>query len=296
MKFGRIFNKLILCFCLSTFIFTFSALAQNLLKPGDKIRIWVKGEPELSLERIIKPNGFIDYPLIGEIKIVDLTPSQAAKSIAKALDDGYLRDPLVQVTLLENNKVNNKNQQINTTNANVNTYIENNAYIKQSLPIPLLVTLVNKHTNKGIANAHVFLNNRIYQSNRKGQVLLYDTSGMAAIFADGYELVQENIENIITNENSIYKIYLNPVSVLSEKTIKVLNSKNNSPIPNVIITIGITCKKQIITNLKGEAKIPNSENSEYIEISLSKRGFVPKQKIVNFIENSVQSIYLEPIK
>ncbi|HPT47253.1 MAG TPA: polysaccharide biosynthesis/export family protein, partial [Candidatus Rifleibacterium sp.] len=69
------------------------------LRAGDLIGIWVKGEPELSVERQIGQDGSITLPLIGSVGVSGMKTTDAARLIAQMLEDGYLKDPLVQITL-----------------------------------------------------------------------------------------------------------------------------------------------------------------------------------------------------
>ena len=76
-----------------------NAAAPALLGAGDTISIWVKGEPELSVERQVGRDGSIIMPLIGSVGVTGMKTTDAARLISQMLEDGYLKDPLVQVTL-----------------------------------------------------------------------------------------------------------------------------------------------------------------------------------------------------
>ena len=69
------------------------------LRPGDVIRIQVYQNPDLTLEARLTENGTISYPLLGIVRIGDMTISTAEQTIAKALDDGgFIEKP--QVTMM----------------------------------------------------------------------------------------------------------------------------------------------------------------------------------------------------
>lgn len=73
-----------------------------LLGPFDYIDIRVFGNPELDIERVqIDASGRIVFPLIGNIEIAGLTPSDASRLIADGLKGKYLRNPSVSVNLKE---------------------------------------------------------------------------------------------------------------------------------------------------------------------------------------------------
>jgi len=77
-------------------------LPEYRLGPGDSIRITVSQNPNLTLETRITQDGTITYPLIGSVKIGDMTIARAEQTIARALDDGnFIKEP--QVTILSLN-------------------------------------------------------------------------------------------------------------------------------------------------------------------------------------------------
>lgn len=72
------------------------------LAPGDTIRIQVYQNPDLTLETRISDSGNISYPLIGTILLARLSPVDAERRIADALQSGgFLQKPQVTVTLVQ---------------------------------------------------------------------------------------------------------------------------------------------------------------------------------------------------
>jgi protein involved in polysaccharide export with SLBB domain len=65
------------------------------LGPGDKVRVTVFGETELTGEYDVGTSGNLSFPLIGEVPAVGRTPEQLSESIAAGLRRGYLREPRV---------------------------------------------------------------------------------------------------------------------------------------------------------------------------------------------------------
>lgn len=68
---------------------------------GDKVRIAVFGEPDLSVSERISDRGTISYPLLGELEVSGLTPAELEQLIASRLKGPYLIDPKVTVSMDE---------------------------------------------------------------------------------------------------------------------------------------------------------------------------------------------------
>lgn len=71
------------------------------LGPGDLVRVAVFGVAELDGEYQIDYDGNIDFPLLGVIPAANKTSSQLAHELEYALGEKYLRDPEVQVSIIE---------------------------------------------------------------------------------------------------------------------------------------------------------------------------------------------------
>ena len=70
------------------------------LGSGDKIRLTVFGEPDLSGNFVVSGDGKVSLPLIGEIGAAGSTTSELQDSIATALKAGYLQNPRVNVEVM----------------------------------------------------------------------------------------------------------------------------------------------------------------------------------------------------
>ena len=68
------------------------------LQPDDAIRMQVFGEPDLTVEQVVNPGGYVTIPLIGQIYAKDLTQAELTEVIKKGLSK-YLVEPKVQLTL-----------------------------------------------------------------------------------------------------------------------------------------------------------------------------------------------------
>ncbi|HHH42920.1 MAG TPA: polysaccharide export protein [Gammaproteobacteria bacterium] len=70
------------------------------LGPGDVIRVFVWKNPELSQDISVSPDGYISYPLIGEIQAAGVTVGSLRKAIEREFRK-HLKDPQVTVSLRE---------------------------------------------------------------------------------------------------------------------------------------------------------------------------------------------------
>jgi polysaccharide export outer membrane protein len=71
---------------------------EYVLVAGDTVDINVFGEADLTRSVVIRPDGKISLPLVGEVQAAGFKPSQLAERIAEALK-AYLRSPQVTVTV-----------------------------------------------------------------------------------------------------------------------------------------------------------------------------------------------------
>lgn len=67
------------------------------LGPGDVFEVRVYGDKDLSGEYRVEQDGTIDYPLIGKLKVSGYNPAEIGRRVARALRQGYLRNPQVSI-------------------------------------------------------------------------------------------------------------------------------------------------------------------------------------------------------
>lgn len=70
------------------------------LGAGDKVRITVYGEPNLTGEYYVSSGGILAVPLIGDVRAAGQTVPQIADAVRAKLADGYIRDPKVAAEVL----------------------------------------------------------------------------------------------------------------------------------------------------------------------------------------------------
>jgi len=71
-----------------------------LLGSGDKIRVTVFGEADLSGQYEIDGSGVVAFPLVGEVNAAGGTARDLEDGIAAKLQQGYLKNPTVNVEVL----------------------------------------------------------------------------------------------------------------------------------------------------------------------------------------------------
>ncbi|MCP3848615.1 MAG: polysaccharide export protein [Gammaproteobacteria bacterium] len=69
------------------------------LSTGDRIKITVYGEKDLTLETTLDDDGIINYPFLGEIAIEGMTIKKLENKIHNFLKGDYLLDPNVHVSI-----------------------------------------------------------------------------------------------------------------------------------------------------------------------------------------------------
>jgi polysaccharide export outer membrane protein len=90
--------------CLVVIAASDRAFAQSrvILGPGDSVRVTVFQNPDLATEARISERGTLAFPLIGEIALGGLAPSEAAARIAEQLVQGkFVVNPQVSVNVVD---------------------------------------------------------------------------------------------------------------------------------------------------------------------------------------------------
>lgn len=73
-----------------------SETGEYLIGPGDTIKVFVWGQPDLSVTVPVRPDGRVSTPLIDDLVAVGKTPTQLATEMKVVLSE-YLRSPEVNV-------------------------------------------------------------------------------------------------------------------------------------------------------------------------------------------------------
>jgi polysaccharide biosynthesis/export protein len=85
-------------FLLLAWAVCFGQAEEYILQPGDVISIAVVEHPEFSGRHKIRPDGRVNYPVIGEIEVGSLTCAQLVKIMQGKLSS-YVNNPVVSVSI-----------------------------------------------------------------------------------------------------------------------------------------------------------------------------------------------------
>lgn len=91
-------NTILLFFTLLSFIPCGAEVQEYVLQPGDVISIQVVEHPEFSGRHKIRPDGRINYPVVGEIDVASLTCAQLVKIMQGKLTS-YVNNPVVSISI-----------------------------------------------------------------------------------------------------------------------------------------------------------------------------------------------------
>ncbi len=69
------------------------------IQPGDALEVLVWKEPELSKELLVAPDGYVSFPLIGQVSAKGASVAEFQAELTKRLSD-YIPEPSVTVVLM----------------------------------------------------------------------------------------------------------------------------------------------------------------------------------------------------
>ncbi len=280
-----------------------------LLKPGDVLDVTIQGEPELSGDRVISRDGSITLPLVGSIGVAGMKTTDAAQLIRQYLADGFLKNPIVSVNPKSFSSKSKKSAD-NTVSSQM-TGVDAAYSVVDDMPLgsddevyeveeetapaandeeQVLLEIRDMVTNVGISDAVLTIGNKVYQSNRLGQILVTGGGyGHAIVIADGYKVATGSFGKILKSGKAGNPPYiaLNKISI-PESVICTVVDKNNKPVKNaeVILDGG-----KILTNSRGEFKIGGIKK-EYGEVVIKKKGYAEFKKIVDFKSSQLMTFQL----
>ena len=94
MRFVRLFAVV----CLVLAVFPIYSMAQDYrVGEADVLQITVYEHEDLTTTVRVSGDGRITFPLLGQLKVIDLTVTQIAEKLEKELADGYIVNPQVNV-------------------------------------------------------------------------------------------------------------------------------------------------------------------------------------------------------
>lgn len=278
-----------------------------LLKPGDVLDVTIQGEPELSGDRVIGRDGSITLPLVGSIGVAGMKTTDAAQLIRQYLADGFLKNPVVSVNPKSFSSKSNKTAGISSSMTGMDDAYavvddvplgsDDEIYDVEEEVAPaandeeqVLLEIRDMVTNVGVSDAVLTIGNKVYQSNRLGQILVTNGGyGYAIVIADGYKVTSGTFSKMLKSGKAGNPPYIaiNKVSI-PENVICTVVDKNNRPVKNAEVTLD---GGKILTNSRGEFKIGGIKK-EFGEIVIKKKGYAVFKKIVDFKSSSLMTFQL----
>jgi len=67
----------------------------------DKIQVAVNGDPKLTQQVVVGPDGIVSFPLVGDVAFGGMTVREATENVTELLARDYLVDPKVDIQILE---------------------------------------------------------------------------------------------------------------------------------------------------------------------------------------------------
>ena len=183
----RFFLVVLFCVFLPTQVLS----GDYVIGDGDGLDIAVWGVPELSVGVVVRPDGKITLPAVGDVMATGLTPAELGRDLTKVLDS-YVKKPIVTVAVsgITNNRIYVSGGGVPSTVINLSG---------RTTLFKLLCSL------DGVENADM-KRARLVRDNKPQDVDIY------ALFVDGeitndIELQPEDILYLPTNEkNKVYVV------------------------------------------------------------------------------------------
>jgi polysaccharide export outer membrane protein len=158
---------------------------------GDSLDVSVWGVPELSVNIIVRPDGKITLPAVGDVAATGLTPVELSRDLTKVLES-YVKKPIVTVAVagITNNRV----------------YISGGGVPSRVITLTGRTTLFKLLCSlEGVENVDFKLA-RLMRSNQQQQVDFY-TLFIEGDISKDIELQSEDILYLPTNEkNKVYVV------------------------------------------------------------------------------------------
>ncbi|MBR4571160.1 MAG: hypothetical protein IKO19_10930, partial [Candidatus Riflebacteria bacterium] len=149
----------------------------------------------------------------------------------------------------------------------------------------VLIEIKDVVTDKGISDAVLSIDNKIYQTNRLGQILVDRVSGRAVVIADGYKTAAGSLSMMMKEGRAGNPSYitLEKIQLNENMLCTVVDAKNHKPIRNaeVILEGG-----KVTTNSRGEFKITGIKK-EFGEVVIKKRGYAVLKRVIDYKGPSV---------
>ena len=98
---GKILNYFILFFVMISLLQAQGLKPSNFISSGDTILLTINGEPQISGQFLVSNDDDIAHALLGKINTSGKTSDALAKYVTELLQDGYILQPSVSVSIID---------------------------------------------------------------------------------------------------------------------------------------------------------------------------------------------------
>ena len=203
--------KLLLFVCLSVFCFAPAVFADDyLIGRGDVLEVAVWGVPEMSRSVIVRPDGKVTLPAVGDLLAAEMTPAVLSENIATAMKK-YIKQPVVTVSVQEI-----RNNRVYITGGNLSRVFE----MTTQMTLLKLLSALGDFSTSDLRRAYL---------SRNGKQLPTDVYALyfAGDLSQDIELKAEDIIFIPGNEDNIVYVLgavVNPQPIHYREGMRVLDA------------------------------------------------------------------------
>ena len=224
----------------------------------------VKGEPELSGDRLIGHDGSINFPLIGSVGVSGMKTTEVEKIIKQQLEDGFLQNAVVSVSTKDGSKANSKEE----------------TSVTEDSDEQILIELRDKKSDIGIKDSILCVGNKVYQTNRLGQVLVNKSTNNTVVIADGYKTLSGSLNQLVKSKKGSGPSYIvmEKIPIKSSITCSIIDANSHEPVKHAEINLD---GRQFVANNLGVFKIKDNKR-EFSEVIIKKRGYKDLKKVIDY--------------
>lgn len=203
--------KLIVCICLSIVLCVPAVFAEDyLIGRGDVLEVSVWGVPEMSRSVVVRPDGKITLPAVGDVLADKMAPVELSKKIAKAMTK-YIKQPVVTVSVEQI-----RNNRVYVTGGNVSRVFD----MTSQITLLKLLSELGDISSADLRRAYLSRNGKKISSDIYALYYEGDLSQDVELKAEDIIFIPSNINNIVYVLGAV----LNPQPIHYTEGMRVLDA------------------------------------------------------------------------